>query len=228
MTDEFYSSQGSEYLANTPTWHVEDSPSKAAKILSLIAKNDIPVSSIIEVGCGAGGILKCLSEMLPTSEKLSGYDIAPDAISLCAGKESERLHYYCEDPFSKSETFDLLLAIDVVEHVDDYFGFIRKCKDKAAYKIIKVPLELSVRSILLNQHFKNRKRVGHIHYFSKDSFLLTLQDCGLEIIDYQYHSGPIDSRTAKFSRLRSFLFNVSNKDIFVRLTGGYGLFVLAK
>lgn len=227
-TNAFYERQGSEYLANNPTWDAEDSPWKCQKIISLLEKNAIVPRSVIEVGCGAGEILRELSVRYPDCGNLSGYDIAPDAIALCDGKETPRLHYRCMDPFSECEAFDLLLAIDVVEHVDDYYGFIRKCKEKATYKLFKIPLELSVRHLAFNQHFQNRKRVGHLQYFTKDTFILTLQDCGYEIVDWQYASMSVEKHLGRFSRLRSFLFSTLNKDFFVRFTGGYGLFLLAK
>ena len=227
-TNDFYTKQGSKYFAANPTWDVEDSPWKAQKIFSLLQKNNISSGSVIEVGCGAGEILRRLSELLPDCPKFCGYDIAPDAIALCTEKASSRLQYFCKDPFSESETFDLLLAVDVVEHIEDYFGFLRKCKDKATYKIFKIPLDLSVRSLLFNRHFSARERAGHIQYFTKDTFFPTLRDCGYEIIDWQYAALRVENRTARFHRLQRFLFNILSKDLYVRLFGGYGLFVLAK
>lgn len=58
------------------TWHAEDSAWKAQHIENIIRKNDIPASTICEVGCGAGNILVSLSSAFPQSQ-LYGYEISP-------------------------------------------------------------------------------------------------------------------------------------------------------
>jgi hypothetical protein len=73
--------------------------------------------------------------------------------------------------------FDIVMAIDVFEHVEDYFGFLRKLRGKAEYKIFHIPLELSVQSVLRSSIIiEGRKSVGHIHYFTKETALETLKD----------------------------------------------------
>ena len=83
------------------------------------------------------------------------------------------------------------MAIDVFEHVEDYFGFLRKLREKAEYKIFHIPLDLSVQTVLRSSPIiKGRKSVGHIHYFTKETALETLKDTGYEIIDYFYKVVP--------------------------------------
>ena len=55
-----YDNLKSDYLIKNPTWHEEDSPYKASKILKILNKNSINPNSIFEVGCGYGGILENL------------------------------------------------------------------------------------------------------------------------------------------------------------------------
>ena len=55
------------YLANNPTWHEEDSPWKAEHVRRMISKNNLALSTVSEVGCGAGGILAELSKQLPVT-----------------------------------------------------------------------------------------------------------------------------------------------------------------
>jgi hypothetical protein len=74
--------------------------------------------------------------------------------------------------------------------------------------------------------------VGHIHYFTKETALATLSDCGYKVIDYFYTSGSNDlSGNGLRSKLikipRKVLYSI-NKDIAVRLLGGFSLLVLAK
>jgi len=79
---------------------------------------------------------------------------------------------------------------------------------------------------------KNRKKLGHIHYFTKDTAIESLKDTGHEIIDYFYTCGrsELPNKGWKSNLLkipRKLLFAV-NKDLAARLLGGYSLMVLAK
>ncbi|MDX9745689.1 MAG: hypothetical protein WCX84_00020 [Syntrophales bacterium] len=89
--------------------------------------------------------------------------------------------------------FDIVMAIDVFEHVEDCFGFLRKLKEKAEYKIFHIPLDLSVQTVLRSfPIIHGRKSVGHIHYFTKETALETLKDTGYLIIDYFYTGGSLE------------------------------------
>jgi len=72
----------------------------------------------------------------------------------------------------EKQFFDVVMAIDVLEHVEDYFTFLRKISKKGKYKIFHIPLDMSVSAVLrISPLIDGRKKVGHIHYFSKDTAL---------------------------------------------------------
>ena len=125
------------------------------------------------------------------------------------------------------------MVVDVIEHVEDCFNFLRKIKEKANYKIFHIPLDLSMLNLLrVSPIIAKRKNVGHIHYFTKETALETLKDTGYDIIDYFYTSGSIDlpnqSWKSNFLKMpRKILFNL-NKDFAVRVLGGYSLMILTK
>jgi 2-polyprenyl-3-methyl-5-hydroxy-6-metoxy-1,4-benzoquinol methylase len=48
----------------------------------------------------------------------------------------------------KDTYFDVVMAIDVFEHVEDYLGFIRRLRVKGEYKVFHIPLDLSVQTVL--------------------------------------------------------------------------------
>lgn len=222
------------YLANNPTWHEEDSPWKAMQIIDIIKKNSLNPRRICEVGCGSGEILNQLSEHYSHGKKFFGYEISPQAFELCKKKSKTNLIFKLSDLFEdKDEYFDIVMAIDVFEHVEDYFGFLRKLKVKAEYKILHIPLDLSVQTVLCSSPIiRARKLWGHIHYFTKETALETLKDTGYEIIDLIYTGSSVElpKRGWKANLLkmsRKFAFSV-NKDLALRLLGGYSLLVLAK
>jgi SAM-dependent methyltransferase len=226
--------ENGNYLKNNPTWHEKDSAWKAKQIMKIINRNKLNPSSICEIGCGAGEILNKLSERLDDSIDYYGYEISRDAYEICKKKRKENLHFIYKDLFEERErTFDIVMAIDVFEHVEDYYGFLRKLKGKATYKIFHIPLDLSVQSILRGSPLlKYRKSVGHIHYFTKDTALAALEDVGYRIMDYSYTGSQLElpyigwkTRLLKFPRKLFYLFN---KDLAVRILGGFSLLVLTQ
>ncbi len=230
-TGNIYKQEKGEYLHNNPTWHIEDSPWKAKQIKKMLENHSLTPKTIAEVGCGAGEILNQLYYMLPENVSYTGYDISVDAIKLARQREKERLEYLREDFLKTPRQFDLLLMIDVFEHVEDYLGFLKSCKNKSEYKIFHIPLDMNVQGILRNLPILARKTVGHLHYFTKQTAIASLVDCGYEIVDLFYTASSSDlSRTlkAKIATIpRKVCFNL-NQDLAVILLGGYSLLVLAK
>lgn len=124
-----------EYLLANPTWHEEDSPWKAKQIMAMAHRNDLQPRSICEVGCGAGGILEALHTLMPENISFVGYDISPQACAKAKEKEIERLTFHERDLLEDDDFYDLLLIIDVLEHIEDYFGFLRQIRPRSDYKI---------------------------------------------------------------------------------------------
>ncbi len=232
ITEKLYTKEKSEYLENNPTWHIEDSPFKAQQILRILRQNNIVPNSIVEVGCGAGEILNQLYAALPDHVSFTGYDISIDAIKLAQQREKERLQFKHEDFLQADTVYDVLLLIDVFEHVDDYRGFLRACKNRANYTIFHIPLDISVHYILRNKLMLKRKNVGHLHFFTKDTALATLTDSGYEIIDFFYTKDSIElprkTMKSKLAVLPRKLLYKANKDMAAKLLGGFSLLVLAK
>jgi len=226
-----------QYLEATQTWHAEDSPWKARQIKKIIDKNGVQPNSIAEIGCGSGSILDELSKR-PDLQHVcfEGYDISPQAIEIAKKLENERIEFFQEDILSENNEkhFDILMVIDVFEHVPDYMGFVNKCKAKATYKIYHIPLDIHVSSVLRNAFIKNRYTIGHIHYFTADSAISTLRDTGHEIIDSFYTNGAFGVfkehpkiKTA-VANLPRWLFSKFSVPFTARFFGGYSLLVLAK
>jgi len=222
------------YLRNNPDWHVDDSPWKAKHVARMLDRHGIVPQTVCEIGCGAGEILRSLSTHLEPSTRFFGYEISPNAYKICSQKANERFTFKLANLLDETNVrFDLVMAMDVFEHVEDYFGFLRKLRDKAQYKIFHIPLELSAQEVLRGKPLLNaRRNVGHIHHFSKETALATLEDCGYTVLDHFYTSGRTDlgglGWKSQLMRLpRQALYKV-NQDAAVRTLGGYSLLVLAR
>jgi len=233
MENNLYTQKSSKYLNNNPSWHIEDSYWKAQQVIKILKINKIEPKTICELGCGVGEILNSLYSILPNDVNYIGYDISQDAILIAKHKEKDRLNFTLDDYFKTDIVNDLLIVMDVFEHVDDYLGFINKCKDKAKYIIFHIPLDLNVIRIMKKGLIPKRNTVGHLHYFTKETAIATLKYSGLEVINYFYTEEFIDlivKKTIKeklFFLLHKFIYKI-NKDFAVRFFGGTSLLVLTK
>lgn len=225
--------QDGTYLENNPTWHEEDSPWKAAQIKKMFDRNALMPKTVCEVGCGAGAILETLRESYPQTE-FSGYEVSPQAFEICEQKAKPNLSFYLRDLLEdESAYFDVVMAIDIFEHVDDYLGFLRKLRPKGEHKLFHIPLDISVQTVLRASPIMwQRRDVGHIHYFTKETALATLTDCGYEIVDHFYTGASVDRLNDGWKKnvmiLPRRLAYAANPDLAVRVLGGYSLMVLAR
>ena len=233
MKNKLYEIKNSVYLENNPTWHVEDSPWKAKQIIKILEKNKLTVKTIAEVGCGVGEILNQLYLQLDSTCKFTGFEISPDAFKLAKMRVKDRISMKNEDIFEDDQKYELLLIIDIFEHVENYIDFVRKTKSKAEYKVFHIPLDMTALNVLRGTPISNvRVKVGHLHYFSKETALATLEDAGHEIVDYFYTPGMLETegkgfKTKLINPFRKLIF-LFNPDLAVRLLGGYSLMVLTK
>jgi ubiquinone/menaquinone biosynthesis C-methylase UbiE len=230
--EEIYTS--GDYLEKNPTWHVEESAWKARQVIHMVMQNHIAPKTICDVGCGAGEVLKQLQEHMDCNCLFWGYDVSPQAFELSQSRANERLHFKLMDIQQEQDVFfDLILLMDVIEHLEDYFDFLRVIKPKSDYKIFHIPLDLSVQTVLRsNGLLKVRKSYGHIHYFTKEVALQMLKDLNYEVLDYFYTPRSIElpstEITRKLLRLpRKILFAI-HQDLAAHVLGGFSLLILAK
>lgn len=229
--------QDGTYLSNTGTWHAEDAHWKALQIKEIIQKNMLQPKTIAEIGCGAGEILQELSKYEHFKDaKLEGSDISPQAIEIARKSENKEILYSNRDMLSKeyNDYYEILLVIDVFEHVPDYIDFLKKCRSKADFKIYHIPLDIHVSSILRNTLNNVRYSLGHLHYFTAETALSTLRDTGHEIVDYVYTNPSFGlfwthpSIKKAIANIPRWLISRINISFAARVLGGYSLLVLTK
>jgi SAM-dependent methyltransferase len=222
-----------DYLKKNPSWHIEDSAWKAKHVIRIMKRNNISPKTICEVGCGAGEILVQLQYNMRRDCMFWGYEISPQAFELCKTRANERMNFLLRDITQEEGCFfDLILLIDLIEHLENYFDFLRRLKSKGRYKILHIPLDLSVQSVFRRSKLlQNRELVGHIHYFTKEIALYMLKDVGYEVLDYFYTTGSIElpSKSVKsyIAKVPRRVFFSIHEDFAVRILGGCGLMVLA-
>jgi len=222
-----------EHLERNPDWHVYASGWKARHVLQMLRRHPLSEHTVGEVGCGAGEVLRQLQLEMDPHCVFSGYDISPQAIELARSRENQRLHFKLADIFQEPDAyFDLLLILDVVEHVEDYFSFLRSLKPLARDKIFNFPLDLSVQALLRRDGLMMRRRTyGHLHYFTRDLVLQSLAGEGYDVVDWFYAPFGTDfpmGAKGRIIRWPRMLFSAISEDLAARLLGGFSLFVLAR
>lgn len=221
--------ENGDYLENNIDWHASESPWKANHILNLLNRNSVSFNTVTEVGCGAGRILQLLNKAMP-EKSFTGFDISPQAADLWPRESSSsgNLRYRLEDFLNVEDCFDLLLLIDVFEHIPDYMGFLQQLSNRAQQFVFHIPLDMNSLMTVKGEHLQLRERIGHIHYFSKATALATLQDCGYKIVDWFYtKSYTLPEHERSINPLRKLLFRV-NPDLTATLLGGLSMMVLAE
>jgi SAM-dependent methyltransferase len=98
-------------------------------------------SLVLDVGTGTGTNLRLLRDL--GFGRVTGIDQSPEAIRFCAekGLGDVKQADACGLPFP-DQTFDLIFATDVIEHVDDDFSALRELRrvlKPGGYLLLTVP-----------------------------------------------------------------------------------------
>ena len=93
--------------------------------------NEIPLKDIkiLDIGCG-GGLLS--EPMCRLGAKVTGIDASDKNIKVAklhSKKNSLQINYFCSSPekFNTNDKFDVILNMEIVEHVEDVNFFLKSC-----------------------------------------------------------------------------------------------------
>ena len=220
------------YARQHPTYHTEHSAWKAERVVELLSDIGRRPRDAIEVGCGAGEVLRELATKAPFISCLTGYEISPDGIERCLQHNHPRVSYTLGDITATTARADLVLCLDVFEHVDDFYGFLRSLREHGRLHIFHIPLDLSVQRLLRPRSLDAmRLRMGHIHYFTRETALAALADSGYTVIEERLTPSSIamaSTLKAKLARLPRRAAAGLSTPIAARVLGGWSLLVAAE
>jgi 2-polyprenyl-3-methyl-5-hydroxy-6-metoxy-1,4-benzoquinol methylase len=165
-------------------------------------------NQVLEVGAGAGATLKWLKELYPTAETT--------AVELNSALFDElRLNAditiigSIDETLSQLKSYDLILLLDVLEHLPDSVGTLRKLSkllNTSGRVIVSVPniAHLSVSVPLLLRRFRYQDAGildrTHVRFFVEDTAIELLNDANLVVM-----SGLINGIHGPKSKLLNFL-----------------------
>jgi len=214
----------------------EDADWKVRKLIAFLHDFDIaafgnPITEL-DIGGGSGIILKELSAHLldkGVKSKKNALDISPLALRAQQQNNPDMERIFCEDinkTSLKDKEIDLVLMIDVLEHIPQPTQALKELKRISKYVIFKVPLEhnfwYEITDLIQRGKFRknNIEIVGHINKYDLNSLKSQIEKhCGkiikLEFTNYpQYaqiraHSLQMGIRQKLPYLVASYIFRVS-------------------
>ncbi len=200
-----------EYIAKNPKLALDEAELKSKQIQKFLGP--IKVGSLLDVACGAGGITKIMDEQLE-SKRTVGLDISETMIKTAKRRDKGgKVTWICQDIFNykTNHKFDLVLGIDIIEHIDNDLGILKKISTLGKKVLIKVPMEDSVldnkiiRRLGIRDPWKeSEEKYGHINHYNERGLLKLFHDAGFRIIKQGYI--PLPKRSKVFWEILRVMF----------------------
>jgi 2-polyprenyl-3-methyl-5-hydroxy-6-metoxy-1,4-benzoquinol methylase len=149
-----------------------------------------PVGSVLDVGCGAGGLERGLREAGAT--RITGVEVVPSAAAAARERYDEVIEAPIEEALAQLEgPFDTVLCLDVLEHLVDPEGVVRALQrvTKPGSRLqVSLPnarhvglvYDLVVRGTFGYTEWGHRDST-HLRWFTKQDIVALLERCGWQV-----------------------------------------------
>jgi SAM-dependent methyltransferase len=142
-------------------------------LISMVEK--LGVSSVLDVGCGSGENLAALADAFPNLT-LSGIDISPEALALAAKRMPDaHLEVLDVQKDKLSSRFDLVMSLQVIEHLDDDVPALRHMGEMAGRWVLVTTMRGHMRP---SEH-----AIGHVRNYTNEDLQRKSEAAGLHISD---------------------------------------------
>jgi SAM-dependent methyltransferase len=142
-------------------------------LVALVMK--LGVHSVPDVGCGSGETLAALARTMPHLA-LSGVDVSPEALALAGRRApSARLHELDAQQGKLDERFDLVMALQVIEHLPDDVAALRNMAAMANRWVLVTTVRGRMR--------RSELGIGHLRNYSDDELRRKAASAGLDVVD---------------------------------------------
>ncbi len=161
---------------------------RAKALVHILRSIDLPRGlTVLDVGCGDGYCGQTLREALSFA-RLTGIDIELDDTACAQPNSALGGLRYLNDPAAVEGHFDLLLLLDVLEHVEDDAGFLSKQVDahlaRDGLALITVPA--------FQQLFcRHDTFLRHVRRYSLSQLRTLTEEAGLELVRGGYLFGSL-------------------------------------
>jgi 2-polyprenyl-3-methyl-5-hydroxy-6-metoxy-1,4-benzoquinol methylase len=225
-----------EYIKNNTDLHGKDTLDKVRAIKAIIEKGNIQPKSMLDIGCGSGAILLSLLSYYQITNSC-GVDISETMINTAKQNDSNKLVKWIQSDLSNVNfrDYDLVLAVDIIEHIENESATLEKMKMWGKFFIIKTPIENNlisklVKSLTLGIVDSSRstsKKYGHIHHYSEKNFIELVEKSGYIVLEKNYMHLPKRSKIFWESvRILLMPMWLISEKAYIRLNGGFVVVLL--
>ena len=141
----------------------------------VLARSVAAGADVLDAGCGVG---YGTAELARSAASVTGLDCAPEAIEEARRRYSQLcfLEGSCEQMPLEAARFDLVVAFEVIEHLDDWRAFLGEC-----VRVLKPNGRLLVSTPNKTYYAESRRQAGpnpfHRHEFDYAEFQAELRAC---------------------------------------------------
>jgi len=193
-----------EYIGWHPSLHAEDSPWKVSQVIPMVdkfIKDYCPKEeiNILDVGGGAGLVLKAVSSYIQEQHglKVNKYalDLSPGMLKVQREANPDIEGVFNEDITEtsiKDKEMDLVLMIDVLEHIPEPSRALEELRRIARFVIFKIPLEDNIYDNTLNLFSRGKykkeilEKSGHISSYNFRKLRSQIEAYAGDITDYYF------------------------------------------
>jgi len=152
------------------------------------------ITSMLDVGCGAGHITNKFAEH--GIAHVTGIDISPHRVKFAQKaypQHTYRVGSVLDLPFT-DKNFDLVAAIEVLEHMDDLHKSIEELKRVSKrWILLTVPFEQDIPVVLCPHCLHQFNYDGHLQSFTQSGFVTLITGHGLRVQKVECFSGWMPS-----------------------------------
>jgi 2-polyprenyl-3-methyl-5-hydroxy-6-metoxy-1,4-benzoquinol methylase len=207
-----------KHAYDEPDWKIgsateAQSAEAGNRLHALISQFKAPGKDVLEVGCNNGFNLAGLNAL---GYSVAGTDLSPGAIAAARDSVPEG-RFYCAEfpPEELHNSFDVLLAVHVAEHVIDPHAFVRRCARflrPGGLFIIHTPNVNSIGIRLFARHYPVYCPPIHLNYFSGETLTRLLSE-QFRVEHFETNSAWTDPRNTVFNSIVSIthLFGVKQR-----------------
>ncbi|MEE9910748.1 MAG: glycosyltransferase [Deltaproteobacteria bacterium] len=195
------------------------------EVVEAIIKNKISVNKVLEIGCAGGATGKHLRERLPVQTYV-GIDISPEAADKARNYLDRVIVANIEETDLASEhglkpgEFDLLLTLDVLEHLYDPWDALAELSSfvkSGGYVVASLPniQNITIVQDLIRGNWQYQEAgildATHLRFFTMETAKKMFGGAGLTVKSIEYViNPPLDMKTVKESGNR---FRTENLEI---------------
>jgi ubiquinone/menaquinone biosynthesis C-methylase UbiE len=151
-------------------------------LLAALARARVRAASLLDVGCGAGTHLELLAERFPGA-RCVGIDVERAPLRFCRDDGGHRV---CQAdaarlPFA-SGSFELVTALDALEHVEDDAAALREC-----FRVLRPGGALLASVPAFRSLWGSVDELGHHHRrYRRSELLARVEAAGFEVVLDRY------------------------------------------